>query len=77
MTNLSKQTGDDLAPVVKHSVNVQSDLQGLTGNDIPSFALPPSADPILLALELSELARVLGGDWVARPANVKHQIFLL
>ncbi len=50
---------------------------GFTGSNIPAFALPEAVDPILLACELSELARILGGEFTPRPPNSEHRIFLL
>jgi len=52
-------------------------LTAFTGSNIPAFALPEAADPILLACELSELARILGGEFTPRPPNTEHFIFLL
>lgn len=52
-------------------------LTGFTGSNIPAFALPEVADPIRFACELSELARILGGEFTPRPANIGHRIFLL
>ena len=58
--------------------NSDSDmLSGFTGSNIPAFALPEASNPIVLACELSELARILGGEFTARPANTGHRIFLL
>ena len=58
--------------------NSDSDmLSGFTGSNIPAFALPKSSNPIMLACELSELARILGGEFTVRPANTGHRIFLL
>ena len=52
-------------------------LAGFTGSNIPTFALPEAKDPIELACELSEIARILGGEFTPRPANTGHRIFLL
>ena len=52
-------------------------LSGFTGSNIPAFALPEASNPIVLACELSELARILGGEFMVRPANTGHRIFLL
>ena len=52
-------------------------LTSLTGSNIPAFALPEATDPIVLACELSELARILGGEFTPRPPNTGHRIFLL
>lgn len=52
-------------------------LSGFTGSNIPAFGLPQVANPIVLACELSELARLLGGEFTVRPANTGHCIFLL
>ena len=49
---------------------------GFTGSNIPAFALPEAADPIVLACELSKLARILGGGFKPRPPNSEHRIFL-
>ena len=76
MTNLST-----LPPSAALSGTAKSDdsekLTGFTGSNIPAFALPEVADPIRLACELSELARILGGEFTPRPANIGHRIFLL
>jgi hypothetical protein len=48
-----------------------------TGKQIPAFALPEPSDPLMCALELSEVARILGGDLPARAAHTEHRIFLL
>lgn len=55
----------------------ETEAPGLTGNAIQKQAPPFCADPITTALELSELARILGGEWRPRPANPQHRIFLL
>ena len=47
----------------------------LTGNKFSTFALAEATDPIKMACELSELARILGGEFVPRPANTGHRIF--
>ena len=52
-------------------------LTGFTASFIPAFALPEATDPIVLACELSEIARILGGEFEPRPANTGHRIFLL
>ena len=52
-------------------------LTGFTGSNIPAFALPEATDPIVLACELSELARILGGGFTPRLPNIGHRIFLL
>jgi hypothetical protein len=52
-------------------------LDAFTGKEIPSFALPEPSDPLMCALELSEVARLLGGDLPPRAANTEHRIFLL
>jgi hypothetical protein len=49
----------------------------LTGSDIPYFPPPDVRNPILVALELSALAELLGGPFAPRPANTTHRIFLL
>jgi len=48
-----------------------------TGSDIVNIAVPEPLDPIMVALELSELARILGGEPPPRPPNLHHTIFLL
>ncbi len=68
---------------VKRLQNVQSqevdaaEPNGFTGAFQTDFAPETTENPILMALELSELARILGGDLVPRPANTGHHIFLL
>ena len=77
MTNLLPlQTNATLSSTSKNESGSDI-LGGFTGSKIPSFALPESTDPIKLACELSELARILGGEFVPRPANTGHHIFLL
>jgi len=48
-----------------------------TGSDIVNIPAPERADRLMAALELSELARMLGGEQEPRPPNVHHTIFLL
>ena len=77
MTNLSKQATNAALPDATKSSSDSELLTGFTGSNIPAFALPEVADPIRLACELSDLARTLGGEFVPRPANIGHRIFLL
>lgn len=77
MTNLSTlPTSAALSGTAKSDADSEK-LTGFTGSNIPAFALPEVADPIRLACELSELARILGGEFTPRPANIGHRIFLL
>ena len=77
MTNLlNLVTNAASSDTVKSSSDSEL-LSGFTGSDIPAFALPEAADPIRLACELSDLARILGGEFEPRPANIGHRIFLL
>ena len=77
MTNLLKQTTNAAVPDATKNSSDGELLSGFTGSDILAFALPEVADPIRLACELSELARILGGEFVPKPANIGHGIFLL
>ncbi len=77
MTNLSKQATNAALPNSTKNGSDSELLSGFTGCDIPAFALPEVADPIRLACELSDLARILGGEFAPRPANIGHRIFLL
>lgn len=53
------------------------DADKFTGKFVTNVAPPERLDPIMVALELSELARILGGDQPPRPPNSHHTIFLL
>lgn len=77
MTNLSKQATNAALADANKSGSDGEMLSGFTGSNIPAFALPEVADPIRLACELSDLARILGGEFVPRPANIGHRIFWL
>jgi len=56
---------------------VESDDDMFTGSDIVNIPAPERADRLMAALELSELARMLGGEQEPRAPNVHHTIFLL
>ncbi|GEM_PF-2593610 len=77
MTNLLIQPINETL-LAASKKDLDSDLLStFTGSDIPAFALPEAVDPIQLACELSELARILGGEFTPRPPNTEHRIFLL
>ena len=77
MTNSLKLPISATLPSASKNASDSDMLTGFTGSNIPTFALPEAADPIELACELSELARILAGEFTARPANTEHRIFLL
>ena len=77
MTNLLKLPTNAALSETSKSASSSKLLTGFTGSNIPAFALPEAPDPIRLACELSDLARILGGEFMPRPANIGHRIFLL
>ena len=68
--------GDGRLPHATKKVGAD-DVTGFTGSDIPAFEFPEVKDPIRLACELSELARILGGERSPRPASKGNWVFLL